>query len=286
MNFLFDTPVILLHCGGINPLPYECEGIPSPSPRGLQLHLVCGPRMRVRSHFMSGQVYEAFDFHLTREMLKDYATAFPELEHFLKQAGKKGTGQLGNQSTLTKKMQKMLKEIEEFRCRPGIYKKIMKAKIEVFIAEALEILCTKKPPKKIVITPELKEKAFQAKLILENRLKDPPSIAELARLCTSNSYSIQFAFKNLFSMTIDEYSKQARMDCAKNLLLNTDWDLDSIADDTGYHDGPSLSRYFKKHVGCTPGEYRKYGRKKCLGLPVSPVSIFNILTGLTGYSLK
>jgi AraC-like DNA-binding protein len=53
----------------------------------------------------------------------------------------------------------------------------------------------------------------------------------------------------------------SRIEPDKNLLLNTDWNLDLLADSSGYYDGPGLSGYFKKHVGCTPGECRKYGRK-------------------------
>jgi AraC-like DNA-binding protein len=113
------------------------------------------------------------------------------------------------------------------------------------------------PAKMISISDELKEKAKLAKQILGSRIKDPPTIAELAKLCMSNPNSLHIAFKAVFSQSINEFSKEMRMERAKFLLVNSKCDLDEIADETGYRDKTSFYRYFKKHVGITPGEFRK-----------------------------
>jgi AraC family transcriptional regulator, transcriptional activator of the genes for pyochelin and ferripyochelin receptors len=257
-----DEAIIELHTAQKNNFIYHWEGIREPALKALQFNLSYTPHINNRAWLAEKHDYETFDFHVSRGMLIDYADAYPEVGSFLEKVDKKQAASLGSESILSGKMQNMLWEMEEFYCRPGIYLQMMEARIEAFIGEALEILCVKKTIKKIIITMDLQEKAMEAKRILDRRLSNPPSIAELAKLCMSNSFSIQAAFKEVFSMNIDDYSKQARMDYAKRLLLDTDWDLDSIADETGYHDGASFSRFFKKRFGCTPGEFRKYGNKR------------------------
>jgi AraC-like DNA-binding protein len=133
--------------------------------------------------------------------------------------------------------------------------------VETLLTLALEELSYTKPFKKLPITPILIEKARQAKAILDSRLSDPPSIEELARLCISNVYSIQVAFKHSFGTTIHDYSLDARLEYAKGLLLDTTLNLNTIADEAGFYDGPAFAKFFKSRVGSTPGEFRKYGKK-------------------------
>jgi AraC-like DNA-binding protein len=257
-----EIPIIELHTARRDHFRYDWEGIPAPAEKALQFNLSYSPHIKNKVWLVGGKVYDSMDFHLSRNMLAEYAEVYPELGEFLNKVDQKKPASLAGTCTLTKKMQSLLADMEEFDCKPGIYIKNMKARLEIFLTEALEVLCTKKPAKKTIITSDLRQKAKQAAKILRERLEDPPSIAELARLCTTNSFSLQAAFKEVFSMNIDDYSKEARIEHAKHLLINTKWDLDSIADDTGYYDGSSLSRYFKRHVGCTPGDFRRFGRKR------------------------
>ena len=48
-----------------------------------------------------------------------------------------------------------------------------------------------------------------------------------------------------------------RIDLAKTLLADPSLRVHEVAEKTGYSDVAHFSRSFKKHVGCTPGEYRK-----------------------------
>ena len=48
-----------------------------------------------------------------------------------------------------------------------------------------------------------------------------------------------------------------RIDLAKKLLADPSLRVHEVAEKSGYADVAHFSRSFKKHVGCTPGEYRK-----------------------------
>jgi AraC-like DNA-binding protein len=255
-----ELAVIELHIALRNHFKSTWDGIGEPSLRALQFNFAYAPFVNNTAWFMAGQEYETFDFHFTTEMLQPYAAVYPDLEVFLGKVEKKQMAHLSVDCVLTRKMQALLADMREFHCRPGIYLKTLKAMVETLLTLALEGLSAIKPVKKLVITLDLEEKARQAKNILDSRLSDPPSIEELARLCISNVYSIQVAFKHCFGTTIHDHSLDARLDYAKGLLLDTSANLTTIADETGFYDGAAFAKFFKSRVGSTPGEFRKYGR--------------------------
>jgi AraC-like DNA-binding protein len=57
--------------------------------------------------------------------------------------------------------------------------------------------------------------------------------------------------RNLRSFRCD-----VRVEVAKQLLVHEDHKLDRVAELTGFVDGSHLSRVFRIHTGCSPGQYR------------------------------
>ncbi|MDR3707334.1 MAG: AraC family transcriptional regulator [Capsulimonadaceae bacterium] len=51
----------------------------------------------------------------------------------------------------------------------------------------------------------------------------------------------------------------ARLAQAQRLLLSSNATLENIAEQCGFSDAPYLSRVFRCHIGCTPGQYRRSG---------------------------
>jgi AraC-like DNA-binding protein len=76
----------------------------------------------------------------------------------------------------------------------------------------------------------------------------------------SGKYSSQL-FKEHFGMKFVDFLVNLRMEQAKRLLLETDEPIQDIAVRVGYLHSISFGRTFKKVVGVTPGDFRKYGQK-------------------------
>lgn len=72
----------------------------------------------------------------------------------------------------------------------------------------------------------------------------------------SENYIIRI-FKETFSTTPHNYIIQKRIDNAKNLLINTENNLDKIAEEVGFADATVLFKHFKSITGYSPGNYRK-----------------------------
>ncbi len=77
--------------------------------------------------------------------------------------------------------------------------------------------------------------------------------AEKAHL-TTRHFSV--IVKNVVGISASDYIEQYLVTQAKNLLSSRpDLSVQQISDHLGYADSPSFCRFFKRHTGCTPGEY-------------------------------
>lgn len=82
------------------------------------------------------------------------------------------------------------------------------------------------------------------------------TLEKMAALCNiSPSYfSKLFAKENMGNLS--DYVNNIRIDRAKELLLNSDWNIRTIAEHVGYDDSGYFIKLFKKFTNKTPLEYR------------------------------
>ena len=73
-----------------------------------------------------------------------------------------------------------------------------------------------------------------------------------------HSYYLNRIFKQSTGMTLHQAIISERIGLAKRLLKKTDLSIDTIANEVGFSDRAQFSTAFKKYVGNTPLEYRKY----------------------------
>lgn len=92
------------------------------------------------------------------------------------------------------------------------------------------------------------------------------SVQEIARVCHMNPAYLGQLFKKRMGYSIVDYIHKVRIEQAKRLLLETDQNIDLIADQTGFKDRSYFCKIFKKKTGLSPGEYKKYKKGKMLSL--------------------
>lgn len=68
-------------------------------------------------------------------------------------------------------------------------------------------------------------------------------------------------FKEATGQNVMDYTIQARIQKAKDLLTSTNLPLKDISEQVGYYNVSSFTRRFKLNQGVTPGEYRKLSAK-------------------------
>jgi AraC-like DNA-binding protein len=96
--------------------------------------------------------------------------------------------------------------------------------------------------------------------ILMAHLFSPPSIAELSRELSINATKLQIGFKKIFGKSIYACHRDACLELAAVMLLDTDKSIFEIALGTGYSGSGNFCNAFKNRYGVSPGQYRKNGK--------------------------
>ncbi|MBB6633089.1 AraC family transcriptional regulator [Cohnella thailandensis] len=102
--------------------------------------------------------------------------------------------------------------------------------------------------------------------LMEQHYVEPFSLDDLANDLQCGVRQLQRLFKAHYGISPMEYLIRLRMEKAKELLLRTSAPIADIAEAVGYPDAYHFSRYFKKHSGVPPLQYRRSGRNN----PFSP----------------
>lgn len=92
---------------------------------------------------------------------------------------------------------------------------------------------------------------------MENHYAEQISVSTLAQVENYNpTYYIGW-FKEKTGMTPNAYLNHVRIEKAKELLINTQYRVIDIALQTGYTNGSSFTRAFRRSVGLSPVQYRQ-----------------------------
>jgi AraC-like DNA-binding protein len=103
------------------------------------------------------------------------------------------------------------------------------------------------PDLRVILAREYMEQNFTKK----RKIKDICQNSGLTRndLC--------LFFRDYYKTSPMQYVISLRLSLAKELLQNSRLSLEMIAEQSGFSDQYYFSRCFKKHIGITPGQYRK-----------------------------
>jgi AraC-like DNA-binding protein len=92
---------------------------------------------------------------------------------------------------------------------------------------------------------------------LESHLQESIDLADLARLAGLSPSHFHRAFRATMGVPPHRWLTGRRIRRAQELMLNPEWSLAEIADETGFADQPHLTRVFSKEVGVSPGAWRR-----------------------------
>lgn len=86
----------------------------------------------------------------------------------------------------------------------------------------------------------------------------PITMEQLCAVAGVSSHYLCRLFRTSLSVRPMEYAAKRRIRAAKELLLTTKKSLAEIAEETGFCESSYLCRLFKRYVGMTPTQFRKY----------------------------
>jgi AraC family transcriptional regulator len=92
---------------------------------------------------------------------------------------------------------------------------------------------------------------------LHARVRNPPSVRDLAAAAGVHPDHLARAFRTRFGVPVGSYMRRLRLDWAATQLDATDAPIVEIALDSGFADQSHFTRAFKRHTGVTPAQYRR-----------------------------
>ena len=101
--------------------------------------------------------------------------------------------------------------------------------------------------------------AQAARDLILSDLEHQYTASELARKTGTNVYTLKTTFRGLFGCSLFRYGEQARMEMARQLLLEGKNTVSEIAWLTGYPDVQNFSTAFKRHFHHRPTEIHRKG---------------------------
>ena len=88
------------------------------------------------------------------------------------------------------------------------------------------------------------------------------NVADVVRACGVSRRTIEKRFREKLRRTPGEELRRARFEYVRRLLLDTDKSIATIAYESGFASGVSLSQMYQQYFGETPGSFRNSGRIK------------------------
>lgn len=83
-------------------------------------------------------------------------------------------------------------------------------------------------------------------------------VASLAKMACMGTTKLKYTFKKIHQSTIFDYVIEARLNKAKCLLETTELSIQEISGVIGYKKPGSLTEVFRRKIGVTPRDYRKW----------------------------
>jgi len=105
-------------------------------------------------------------------------------------------------------------------------------------------------------TGNCRNRLYQARDILLNRLDNPPAVLELARDVGLNHNKLKQGFRQVFGTTVFGYSQLCRLEKARQLLYEGHLTVAAVASEVGYANAAKFASAFKRKFGMTPSACR------------------------------
>jgi len=101
----------------------------------------------------------------------------------------------------------------------------------------------------------------KAARMIENDIVGIESVESISENIGLNINKLQEGFKYMYNTTVNGYIHKTRLDLAKTLLINTDYNISDIVEQIGLSSKSYFSKIFKESYDITPSEFRQNNRK-------------------------
>ena len=95
---------------------------------------------------------------------------------------------------------------------------------------------------------------------IDNHLREPITLEDLAEAAHKNKYYVAHMFKNAFCISPIRYLTERRVEESRYLLSDTSYAISEIAAVTGFSSTSVFSQTFRRVTGVSPNEFRRLSK--------------------------
>ena len=92
---------------------------------------------------------------------------------------------------------------------------------------------------------------------IKSNLHSELSIVKLGDTVHLNPFYLSHLYKKTTGKSITEYITEIKLNKAKEMLKGIDYKVSEISEQLGFSTPAYFSRFFRKHMDCSPNDYRK-----------------------------
>lgn len=263
-----DIEIALEQQGPHLELHFELEGqkqFTSKAPGGMDITITEGrhglffaPDMKGQLEFIRGSTQKkeiGIEFSLER-----FSTFFDNDLEILGDFGLKllhgAPALLSEKSYTTPIMQSLLHDI--LNCEfSGVLKKMyIESRVIELMTLVIEQVHTAGPASYTLPQADV-DKVYRAREIILERLDEPCSLLQLARMSGLNDFKLKKGFREIFGTTVFGFLFDERMKLGRHLLQNGKHSIADIAFMVGYKNPTHFTVAFKRKFGYLPSDVRK-----------------------------
>ncbi|HUC82974.1 MAG TPA: AraC family transcriptional regulator [Flavisolibacter sp.] len=236
-------------------LHFSLESIGNVHQRESTVSMIWSERAHCKALFEKDKEYKTLDIYAAPEMVQQLASFYPELG--LQEDREHAKLLLHPPPFMTHEIKKVVTEIMDCPYDETTSRFYFDLKVREYLYVLLE---QEVHPKKsrYRFTPYEEQQIHHAREILLSNLNKPPlTIRTLARQVALNEFKLKVGFKHFYHKGVFETFQEARMDRAKELLLNTNKAVKEISSLSGYPRPTNFITAFRKHFGLTPAALRR-----------------------------
>jgi AraC-like DNA-binding protein len=269
-----DSPVVEMHfcLGGQSGITYsDTPGMPDIfSP--LQHNIMYTPGFNGTFHITpqtTGQRF--FEVHLTetyfRELVQDECRVLSNL------VGKMDRKEMASASKhnlgITTQMQRIIGDMISCQRKGSLQRIYLESKVlELLMLQAEQFEDSLNGTKRPSLKATDIDRIHHAKMLIEQDLNAPCSLAALARQVGLNDFKLKKGFKEVYGTTVFGYLHDLRMEQARRMLLDEHKTVGEAADSAGYRNAHHFTVAFKKYFGHLPSELKHISKLKTSGMPL------------------
>jgi len=101
------------------------------------------------------------------------------------------------------------------------------------------------------------KKIKDAVFYIDNNLMDAPSVPDIAESAGLSVPKLQQGFRILYKSTVNQYITKSRLNEARNLVLNTEYNISEIAMQIGISSKSYFSKIFREYYYLSPSQFRE-----------------------------